>query len=114
MQGVLGDIAPDFEFYSSVYHGTMGEAAFATALPDAIAEVSYAVWPRADFAPHEARIKSAVCAVADCIGNSDRNRTSYRAGDVSESYNPGFSLTAEASIRRWLANTGLLKHGRWI
>lgn len=115
MDGVLQGIEPDYAYYSDAYHGTLGEAAFAAALPDALAEVSYAVWPHADLAPCEERVKMAVCSVADAIGNPERRRTSYRASDVSESYDgPGFSLTAEAAIRRWLGGLGVLKRGRWL
>lgn len=115
MEGVLQSIAPDWGYYSGVYHGSMGEAAFDAALPDALAEVSWAVWPGADLGPVENRVKMAVCSVADAIGNPERRRTSYRASDVSESYgDAGFALTAEAAIRRWLAGTGVLKRGRWL
>lgn len=114
MGGVAG-IAPDYDWYVANYHGSMDEAAFGAALMDAVAEVGYAVAPRADLAPHEAEVKMAVCSVADAIGNPEKRRTSYTAGKVSEAYgDPGYSLTAEAAIRRWLAGTGLLKRGRWI
>ena len=115
MEGVLCGIEPDYGYYSETYRGTMGEDAFAGALPDALAEVSYAVWPGADLDPIEERVKMAVCSVADAIGNPERRRTSYKAGDVSECYgDAGFSLSAEAGIRRWLGGTGALKRGRWL
>lgn len=115
MEGILGNIEPDYQFYTDKYHGTMDEVTFMAALSDALAEVSYAVWPEADLGPYEQRVKMAVCAVADAIGNLEKRRTSYTASKVSESYgDAGFSLTAEAGIRRWLAGTGILKWGRWI
>ncbi len=115
MDGLLQDIEPDYGYYKSACHGTMGEAAFAAALPDALAEVAYAVRPSADLASIEERVKMAVCSVADAIGNPERRRTSDRASEVSESYgDAGFALTAEAAIRRWLGGTGALKRGRWL
>ena len=115
MEGILGNIEPKYQFYVDEYHGTMDEASFMAALSDAVAEVSYAVWPGADLGPHEQRVKMAVCSVADAVSNPERRRTSYTAGKVSESYgDAGFSLTAEAGIRRWLSGTGILKWGRWL
>ena len=115
MEGLLQGIEPDYGYYAGAYHGTMDEAAFGAALPDALAEVSYAVRPTADLAPVEDRVKMAVCSVADAAGNPERRRTSYTAGKVSESFgDAGFSLTAEAGIRRWLGGTGALKRGRWL
>ncbi len=115
MTGILGGIEPDYAFYTTSYHGTMDEASFMAALSDAVAEVSYAVWPGANLSPYETRVKMAVCAVADAVGNPERRRTSYTAGKVSESYgDAGFSLTAEAGIRRWLSGIGILKWGRWL
>lgn len=115
MEGILGGIEPDYKFYGSNYHGTMDEAAFTAALSDALAEVSYAVRADINLAPHEARVKMAVCAVSDAIGNQEKLRSSYKAGDVSENFRrPGYSLSAEAAIRRWLAGTGILKRGRWL
>lgn len=115
MNGILGGIEPDYAFYTTSYHGTMDEASFMAALSDAVAEVSYAVWPRADLSPHEESVKLAICSAADAIGNPERRRKSYTAGKVSESYgDAGFSLTVEAGIRRWLSGTGILKWGRWL
>lgn len=115
MSDVLQGIAPDYGYYKDTYHGSMGEAAFTAALSDALAEVSYAVWPRADLAAHAERVKMAICSVADAIGNPERRVTSYTAGKVRQDFgNAGFSLTAEAGIRRWLGGTGVLKRGRWL
>lgn len=115
MDGILGNIEPDYEFYTNQYHGTMDEVAFMAALSDALAEVSYAVWPGADIGSFEHRVKMSVCSVVDAIGNPEKRRTSYTAGKVGETYgDAGFSLTVEAGIRRWLSGTGILKWGRWL
>ena len=118
MDFVLQGIEPDFEFYSKSYRGRMGQAEFEAALPDALAEVDWAVWPGADLSPFEDRVKMAVCSVADAAASAlggSGPRTSYTADDVSESFgDPGFALTAEAGIRRWLAHAGVLKRGRWV
>lgn len=115
MEGLLQDIEPDYSYYADVYHGTMGEAAFGAALPDALAEVSWALWPGADLAPIEDRVKMAVCSVADAAGNTERRLVSYTAGKVRQEFGGAwFSLTAEAGIRRWLGGTGALKRGRWL
>lgn len=112
----LTDIAPDYEFYSDTYHGKMKRAAFEAALSDALAEVEYYIWPLADIEPHESRIKKAVCAVAEIIGNPAKTRQSYTAGEVREEFavGAGYSITAEAAVRRYLAGTGILKRGRWL
>lgn len=114
MEGILQGIEPDYAYYTSTYHGTMGETEFLAQVPDALAEVSYYIWPHSDLMPYKDRIKMAVCAVADAAGNPERRRTSYSAGEVSESYTAGFSLTAEAAVKRWLAGTNLLKRGKWL
>lgn len=115
MKGLLQGIEPDHAYYSDEYRGPLESAEFYSALPDAIAEVSAAVWPGADLAAIEDRVKMAVCAVVDAIGNVESRVTSYKAGDVSQSYgSAGFSLTSEAAIRRWLGGTGSLKRGRWL
>lgn len=112
---LLDSYAPDYAFYSGTYHGTMTEAAFTSALADATAEVGYAIYDRADLEPVADRVRMAICSVADAVGNSERRQTSYKAGDVSESYTTaGFSLTAEAAIKRWLGGTGVLKWGKWL
>lgn len=115
MPGVF-DIDVDYEtHYVGEYHGTMGQDDFDAALPDAQAEVDDAVWPYADLAPHEAKVRMAVCAVADLAGNPERRIKSYTAGKVREEYGTaGYSLTAAAAIKRWLGNTGVLKRGRWL
>lgn len=112
----LFDIDVEYtEFYVKEYHGTMGEAAFDSVLPDAMAEVDCAVWPYVDLTPYEYKVKMAICAVADIMGNPKLRRKSYSAGKVSETLgNAGFSLTSTAAIKRWLGNTGVLKKGRWI
>lgn len=112
---LLDDYTPDFAFYRDTYHGTMDEAAFVSALADATAEVGYAVYERANLEPVADRVRLAICSVADAVGNSERRQTSYKAGDVSESFSTaGFSLTAEAAIKRWLGGTGVLKWGKWL
>lgn len=111
----LVDIAPDFEFYSSEYHGKMEQDTFDGVLSDAVAEVEYYIWPKADVEAHEKRIKMAICAVADVIGCPEKRRTSYTAGEVREEFSgAGYSLSAEAAVRRYLANTGILKKGQWL
>ena len=99
----LDDIAPDYEFYSNTYHGHMGKEDFESSLPDACAEVEYYIWPYADIESCETRVKMAICAVADVT-----------AGEVREEFSAGYSITAEAAVRRYLANTGVLKRGRWL
>lgn len=110
----LDDIAPDYEFYSNTYHGHMGEEDFESSLPDACAEVEYYIWPYADIEACEKRVKMAICAVADVIGDPKKTRTAYTAGEVREEFSAGYSITAEAAVRRYLANTGVLKRGRWL
>lgn len=112
----LTDIAPDHEFYSTTYHGRMKSKVFDASLSDAVAEVEYYIWPHADIEPHTDRIKMAICAVAEIIGNPSKTRTSYTAGEVREEFanGAGYSLTAEAAVRRYLAGTGILKRGRWL
>lgn len=115
MDGILQGIAPTHRYYADVYRGPLEAPEFDRALPDALAEVASAVSPEADLASIEDRVLHAVCAVVDAVGDVDRRVTSYKAGDVSESYGtPGFALTAEAAIRRWLGGTGALKRGRWL
>ncbi len=110
----LDDIAPDYEFYSDTYHGHMDKEGFESSLSDACAEVEYYIWPYADIEACEKRVKMAICAVADIIGNPKKTRTSYTAGEVREEFSAGYSITAEAAVRRYLANTGVLKRGRWL
>lgn len=112
----LFDIEVDYEKdYVKDYHGTMSEATFESSLLDAQAEVDYAIWPGADLTEHECNVKMAICAVADIIGNPKIRRKSYTAGKVSESFSTaGFALTSSAAIKRWLGNTNVLKHGRWL
>lgn len=111
----LDDIAPDYEFYSDTYHGHMDKEDFESSLSDACAEVEYYIWPYADIEACEKRVKMAICAVADVIGNPEMRTRSYKAGEVSEEYgSAGYSLTAEAAVRRYLANTGILKRGHWL
>jgi len=110
------DIEVDYDKdYVGVYHGTMGKDDFVSSLPDAQAEVDYAVWPGVDLTPYEEKVKMAICSVADLVGNPQRRRKSYSAGKVSETFaSAGYLLTAEAAIRRWLGNMGVLKRGRWL
>lgn len=111
----LDDIAPDYEFYSNQYHGHMDRDDFEASLSDATAEVEYYIWPYADIEGCTKRIQMAICAVTDVIGNPDKRTVSYTAGEVREEFGgAGYSLTAEAAVRRYLANTGVLKRGRWL
>lgn len=114
----LAPIAPDYEYYTDIYHGKMKQDAFGSSLVDAVAEVECYVRSNATDAELEAcalRIKNAICAVCDVMGNSDLRVTEYTAGEVRESYgSAGYSLTAEAAVRRYLAGTGLLKRGTWL
>lgn len=112
----LEDIAPTYEFYTDTYHGHMNKETFVSSLSDALAEVEYYIWPLADIEPHVSRIQKAVCAVAEIIGNPEKLLTSYTAGEVREEFDKGagYSLSAEAAVRRYLANTGILKRGRWL
>ena len=116
MHAHVDSIAPDFAFYTERYHGTMSEQQFVVSIEDATAEVAYALYERANLEPVADRVRMAICAVADAVGNPERRaQTSYKAGDVSESFSdPGFSLTAEAAIKRWLGGTGVLKWGQWL
>lgn len=114
MEGVLQGLEPDHKYYVDVHRGRLEAAAFERALPDALSEVSAAVRRDADLSRVEDRVKHAVCAVVDAIGDVEGRITSYRAGDVSESYGAGFDLTAAAAIRRWLGGLGVLKRGRWL
>ncbi len=115
MAGITADITPDYAYYTDEYHGTMDEVSFMGALSDAVAEVGYALWPQADLTTHGDKVKHAICGVADAIANPEKRRRSYSAGKVREEYSDaGFSLTAEAAIRRYLAGTGVLKYGQWL
>lgn len=114
----LAPIAPDFEYYTDTYHGKMKQAVFESCLIDAVAEVECYVRSNAtdtELEACETRIKNAICAVCDVMGNSELRITEYTAGEVRESYgSAGYSLTAEAAVRRYLAGTGLLKRGTWL
>jgi len=112
------DIAPSYAFYTDEYHGHMSEEDFESALPDALADVEWRIWPGADVSGASllAKCRMAVCAVVELVGNPDRTRTSYHAGDVSETFGAAapFSLRSEAVVRRYLGNAGILKEGRWL
>jgi hypothetical protein len=109
------DIKPDFEFYTTVYHGHASEDDFDAALNDALADVEYRIWPKADLTEHITACKMAVCAVAELIANPDKRITHYSAGKTSETYDrQSFSLTSGAQVLRYLGNLRILKGGRWL
>ncbi|MCL2504419.1 MAG: hypothetical protein FWE94_07510 [Coriobacteriia bacterium] len=110
------DITPDYEFYIDGYHGRMDEPTFEQSVVDATYEVESRLWLGATLTDSQAqRCKLAVCAIADAVGNAAARLRSYTAGKVSETFEaPPFSLSAEAACKRYLANTGLLKKGRWL
>jgi hypothetical protein len=114
---VFDDITPDFTFYEDVYHGRGLDAeTFASVLMDSVAEVEsrlmYGAVLDEDIAK---RCKMAVCAIAEAAGNPDSRLRSYTAGKTSQTFSaPPFSMRAEAAVRRYLSNTGVLKGGRWL
>ncbi len=114
----LAPIAPDYEYYANAYHGKMKQDAFESCFLDAVAEVECYIRSNATDVELEAcapRVKNAICAVCDVMGNAELRVTEYTAGEVRESYGTaGYSLTAEAAVRRYLASTGLLKRGTWL
>jgi hypothetical protein len=112
----LDDITPDYSFYATVYRGHhLDEQGFAAPLCDAAAEVEARIWPGAVLTQeHIMRAKMAVCSIAEAIAGVSRLR-SYTSGKTSEHFDaPPFSMTAEAAVRRYLGNTGVLKFGRWL
>lgn len=112
------DITPDYGFYTDEYHGHMAEEEFESSLPDALEDVEWRIWPGADVSGESLlrKCRMAVCAVCELVGNPERSRTSYHAGDVSETFGEAapFSLRSEAVVNRYLGNSGVLKRGRWL
>jgi hypothetical protein len=111
----VADITPDYAYYTTAYHGKMNEDTFTASLSDAVYEVESRIWDKADISPYLDRCKMAVCAIAEAVGNSSSRLRSFTSGKTSESYDaPPFSMSAEAAVKRYLGNTGILRGGKWL
>lgn len=113
----LTDATPDYGFYIDTFNGTLSEDDFNSSLQNAIAEVRSYIYELSDYLDYADRIKMAICAMIETIGDSDSRLTSYKAGEVSENFNvqgDNFSIDSNAIVERYLLDTGILKKGKWL
>ena len=113
----LDDITPDYSFYKETYRGKRLEHdAFDEALIDSVAEVDSRIREGADLdADTTERAKMAVCSICEAVADASTRIRSLSVGKTSETYDaPPYSMSAAATVRRYLGTSGVLKGGQWV
>lgn len=106
---------PTYEFYAGVHGGRLGEAEFASALPEAAARARELV-PADVPARLYRRYRHAVCALVDRVAGADERGLlrSETVGSTSRTYadaDQGAAFGDADAVRPWLAGTGLMYRG---
>lgn len=83
----------DYDFYKSVYHGSMTEDEFNRHIIKASAYVRRMTFGRADANAENDEIRLSACAVCDVYADDNKRRAGHEGRNIASENNDGYSVS---------------------